>query len=260
MSQEPNAKPKRRLFRFSLRTLLLLVTLTSIGLGWVTLQMRQAQRQRDAIAHFKDLTFTSCYDDVGKSMGCGEGYRFITEPRQTSLRDWVAKQFGKDYAYRLDHLHLASNQRVDDQHLARLPDLAGLRSLSIYCDHVTDRGLTYVAQLADLEFLSLEHASLLTDNGIAQLRQLKKLRVLRIYRAELTDSGLGPLTELDDLRFLMLGDTQVTDTGITQIRALSKLEMLGLSGPTFMNIGPGLSELEQALPNMKIARFKPGQW
>lgn len=41
-------KPTRRFFQFKLRTLLVLVTLVSLGLGWFAIKLNEARRQREA--------------------------------------------------------------------------------------------------------------------------------------------------------------------------------------------------------------------
>src|SRR4051794_11935806 len=44
-----NAKPKRRWSSFSLRTLLVFVTVASVGFGYFAHKLRQAERQRAAV-------------------------------------------------------------------------------------------------------------------------------------------------------------------------------------------------------------------
>src|SRR5688572_23770134 len=52
-------KPRRRWLQVSLRTLLILVTLPSIGLGWI---VHRGERQRRAVAALKEMGAEVFYD------------------------------------------------------------------------------------------------------------------------------------------------------------------------------------------------------
>src|SRR5262245_4289125 len=49
------ASPHRRWFRFSLRTLLVLVAMSSAGFGWLGYKVRQKQRERYAVKVIQKL-------------------------------------------------------------------------------------------------------------------------------------------------------------------------------------------------------------
>jgi hypothetical protein len=49
------AKPKLRWFQFSLRTLLVFVTLCAIPCSWLAVKMQQAKRQREAVVAIEKL-------------------------------------------------------------------------------------------------------------------------------------------------------------------------------------------------------------
>lgn len=50
-----DTKPKLRWFQFSLRTLLIFVTLFAILLNWIGPKIRQAKRQREAVVAIQNL-------------------------------------------------------------------------------------------------------------------------------------------------------------------------------------------------------------
>ena len=54
--------PRRRRFRFSLRTLLVFVTVASAGCGWLGYKVRQARRQREAVEVIQRLDGSVKYD------------------------------------------------------------------------------------------------------------------------------------------------------------------------------------------------------
>jgi len=57
-----DAKPKRRWFRFSLRTLLVLATIACAGFGWLGVKMQQARRQQQAVEKLEKLGARVVYD------------------------------------------------------------------------------------------------------------------------------------------------------------------------------------------------------
>ena len=50
MTTPTSAKDRRRWLRFSLRTLLVLMTVLGVALGWLGVQVNRVRKQRDAVA------------------------------------------------------------------------------------------------------------------------------------------------------------------------------------------------------------------
>ena len=55
-------RSKRRRFRFSLRTLLVVFLVLGLGLGWFAYKMRQAERQRRAVEGIEEVGGRVWYD------------------------------------------------------------------------------------------------------------------------------------------------------------------------------------------------------
>ena len=49
------SKPRRRWFQYSLRTLLVLMLLACIGMGWIAVKLQQVRRERAAVAAIEGL-------------------------------------------------------------------------------------------------------------------------------------------------------------------------------------------------------------
>ncbi|MCY2990028.1 MAG: hypothetical protein NTY19_19465 [Planctomycetota bacterium] len=56
------SKPQRRWFQFSLRTMLIVMLLAGSGMGWFAHRLKQASRQREAVAAIQKLGGAVAYD------------------------------------------------------------------------------------------------------------------------------------------------------------------------------------------------------
>jgi len=151
----------------SLRKLLLRVTnITISGLNHV-----------NAMPHLTELTV----------YGLGKGGPSLDISRLTELRS----------------LSLRSTSAVRDEDLVSIGKLGGLRHLQIR-GPITDAGMTHLARLTSLHWLSVDTTNHLTDKALSHLANMKQLDDLRISTGDFTDKGLRYLEGLKALRFLYL--------------------------------------------------------
>jgi len=74
-------KPRLRLrwFQFSLRTLLIFMTLTACGCGWLAMKVEQAKQQHGAVSAFLrshgELTYDYQYDAQGELSSQRKAFR-----------------------------------------------------------------------------------------------------------------------------------------------------------------------------------------
>jgi len=81
-SAEP-LQPKRRWCRFSLRTLLLVMLVFSVTVGWIGSRMKQAQENRDRVAAVEDAV--AAIEKLGG--------RVTSEYKELRSQTWLEKQF-----------------------------------------------------------------------------------------------------------------------------------------------------------------------
>ena len=93
-------------------------------------------------------------------------------------------------------------------------------------EQITDKGLSHLAGMRQLESLRLIHTRITTLEPIRGMTQLKQLN---LHGAPITDEGLKPLEDFTSLLWLYLGGSNVTDEGITHFSTLSNLVMLDLN-------------------------------
>jgi len=150
------------------------------------------------------------------------------------------------------------DQEVEDEDLALLRALTGLRELSIagadlacsgalddlsvflgvrlseLSDQVlgygpTDDGLRHVAELSQLRELDISVVAM-GDRGLTHLERLEHLEVLEVNGTALTDRGLHTLARCRPLRAINLSRTKVTPHGLLALAGLPALDGLDLYG------------------------------
>ncbi len=142
---------------------------------------------------------------------------------------------------------LSSVSQVADADLVHLKQIKGLKSFYIIgSPHVTDRGIAMLAELDQLEELSLD-SHLISDRGvdrIADIRSLKKLTLWGTHGMKITDQGLKRFGQLPNLKnlgfggfFNYLSAIPITDEGLANLKTLKSLEELDLRGTKITDEG-----------------------
>lgn len=188
-SQPAATKHKRRWFQFSLRTLLVLLTLSCAWLGVV---VNRVNRQRAAVQVVERLGGNPEYGDapVDESWAVGK------------LRNWLPRDYF-DHVVAIDF----NGTQVSDAGLVHLKGLTTLEWLNLSGTQVTDAGLTHVKGLTTLKWLSVGDTRV-TDSGLVHLEDLTALKFLDLDGTQVTDTGLVHLKRLRVLEWLRLANTQ----------------------------------------------------
>ena len=201
--QEPvgiTRKPRRRWRQISLRTLLLLITLFGVGLGWF---VNRGERQRRAVAALKEIGGIILYYDS----------RLPSARKFLELSRWLPRDYFDDVG-----AVILSDRNVTDADMVHLKVFTRLQRLELNDTQVTDGGLAHIEELNQIRSLFLADTQV-TDAGLAQIQEMNRLRWLTLDRTQVSDAGLPQLKGLTCLRVLTLYEAQVTDAGAAMLQS-----------------------------------------
>ncbi len=150
---------------------------------------------------------------------------------------------------------LISGCMITDTGLERLTTWKRLEGLNLHnCAKITDAGLAHLKELPNLTDLTLlqENAGTMpvTDAGLAHVADLQQLQRLWIARIPVTDAGLAHVARLSQLRHLMISGIPITDDGIARLRSLKSLESISLRNTQVTK--EGVNALCERLPDCLV--------
>jgi hypothetical protein len=243
---------RRRWLSYSLRSLLVFVTISAVGLGWVASERRQSdlelQIAKELEARGATVDFSGLFDVPEATEVCvlSDQPRLDQSWWRTALGQLLGPRAEKVFAIYLeepfdDLTVLADLKSVKFISLARVPlkrqpqnkrrpqvlnlaPLAGLKHLAfLSLDDVPVSGLSPLAGLRKLEYLSLRDSNSVRD--VTPLVGLENLKVLSLVGNPVSD--LSPLSALTNLNTLDVSMTKVSD--LAPLSRLSGLEALYLN-------------------------------
>ena len=208
--------------------MMIFVLILGGGMGWM---VHCAQVQRDALAAIKRSSHAVRYDweyTEGRLVQGGKPW----EPK------WLADLLGVDYFHNVTMVSLSG--KLTDADMAWLGKLSRIDTLVIDPSNLSDIGLSHLARLTSLRWLTIELSSRKTDALIVRLMRLKvldRLRGLNLEGSSITETGQGHLDGLTGLELLGLADTRVTDACLARLLGLTGLQYLFLNGTQVSEAG-----------------------
>jgi hypothetical protein len=210
------APPKRRggLLRFSLRSLLVVVTLLAVGLAgfW---HWREAKRREEAAANW--------LLDHGASVGWFDGRPMSERPLWVQRVGLVLPEECLRTVYYVDF-----PEDTTDAELQILRDLPNLTQVNVNeAASITPAGLVLLAELPRLEVLYLKKTSA-GDEGLAHARNLHGLKEIWVEYTGITDASIPWIASNPGLTHLDLDGAHITDQSAPLLARLQNLEVLAL--------------------------------
>jgi hypothetical protein len=153
-------QPKRRWLRYSLRTLLVLVTIASAGFGWLGLKVRAKHWEREAVKAIEKLGGAVAYD-----YECDHDGNWMEHSTPTGPV-WLRMILGDAFFANVD--------------------------TATFGPQTTDEDLRCLAALDQLKRLYLRRTQV-TDAGLVHLRGLTHLKEVWVFGTQVTGTGTDEL-------------------------------------------------------------------
>ena len=259
------ARIRRRWYQFSVRTMFLVLALTSLPLSYVAWEREQCRRGEAARKMIHRHDSPNLLGDDFEDL--------LDEFGDVSYRrpEWLKAVLGNDRFRRVHSVWLDSGTLTEVE-MRQLEALPNLRDLTIYRVDITPQGLSQLRGLIRLERFAFVHNAktsadsweVLSDwqqlcelsfdgsdfrnEDVPSLSVLKSLKRLQLSGTKITDAGLKGIAPLTDLEVLDLSGTEVTDAGLKHLSNLLNLRVLNLAETKVR--GSGLVHLA-ALPKLE---------
>ncbi len=228
-------RPRRRWLQFSLRTLLIAMTLFAL---WLGVKVHRVRQQKAAVAALEasDSGNSVCYDYQFDRAG-----KMIPDASPPGPA-WFRRLIGEDYLRSVRWVRLGQPTDAD---LAQLECLPRLQVLIFRGPLVTDEGLSHLKGLSGMKELTVDNLGM-TDAGMAHLKGLHDLERLSLYECRVSDAGLVHLEHLKNLTALRLVGTHVTAEGVNRLsQALPNLKVSGSGFPSAPEEKGAIAELTE---------------
>jgi Leucine Rich repeat len=265
--QPISSSPERPRFQYSLRTLMIIVTLFALPCSWFAVKLQQARKQREAVEVIMQAGGNVVYDYQEASYDQSKRGFSATYSKPPSPA-WLHKLLGDDFFCKvilvegitdagIENLKGATglpfnrldlrNTKITDAGLSHLEELfPELQTLDLSGTAITDAGLNHLKHFTLLHDIDLSGTKI-TDAGLAHIRESQIYGLeLRLAGTKITDAGLEHLKTLHRLGLLDLAGSAITDTGLEQIKGLTQLWALDLKGTNITDTGiENLSKLSK---------------
>jgi hypothetical protein len=141
---------------------------------------------------------------------------------QLDMIDLSENQIGDDNLAKLADLPKLTRVNLSENPLRRPGMITGKVaknrwSLSLDSTALDDEGVAQLANLSGLKWLSLEN-TVVTSDCLNQLAKLPKLQGLSLIGTSVSDQGLEMLAGMPELKSLYLGRTKVTFAGVASLQ------------------------------------------
>jgi Leucine-rich repeat (LRR) protein len=190
--------------RWTIRTLLIAVTLLALLLAWIGRTVRAVQHR----ASLANALENGSPEELPVSWSGWDSIR-----RSDFTPDWPAIFLGDWSSVELTDVDVSYRQTVNDELLQQISVFQKLDEVSVHGQAVTDRSFAAIRGMPDLKTVNIEACDI-TDTAMEHLATLPNLEDLTLRGVGVTDKGLAHLWKLPKLTSLTIEFTQITPEAI----------------------------------------------
>jgi hypothetical protein len=199
-----------RRFQFSLKTLLVALT---VACAWLGRYAEGVRRQQEAVALVESLGAQAYHlyewDDSHDWFQTGP----VHEPGPV----WMVQLVGIEWLNSVVAICFDGNPVSESDLIWLFERLPELRYLELRNANIGDRGFSNIDKLRRLRNLEVANTQI-GDRAMETIGQIRSLRSLDLCGTRVTDRGLNCLRGLVELDSIYLESTQVTADGIASLR------------------------------------------
>ena len=254
---DPSTNRRSRWTRFSLGTLLILISLVAGLLGWVSQEAERVRLEERAVLRLNEVVgpAENAGRPVSGQLNIDYGNRFESGgprdmlellPPPSGLRKTLADWLGVNIFHAVKGINLYAPGSVFN---SRVDDLGRYRPEATYACGLFDQHAELLANFPHVESLRLE-CNPISDVGARQLRKLRKLRHLNLSNTQVTDDIAPLLTDLTQLETINLSRTRVGIRVAQALASMKKLKRVNLESTWITD--EQIAELEQQLPDCQF--------
>ena len=232
-SQPPATR--RRWFRFSLRMLLVVVTVLCV---WLAFKVNAARRQKLAVEAILRAGGTVWFDYHNVPVPGVPNSKFNRDAAPPGPA-WLREVIGQDYFRTADCVDFI-DRAIKQSDLAQVAQLPELICVNLNSTKIVD-GTGHMRPIADYDLVFLERLTKLHDLVLSNYTGMGLV----------TDAGLERVQNFADLDELYLRNNKISDAGLRYLTGLKKLKTLDLEGTQVTPLG--IRDLRKALPNCWIS-------
>lgn len=242
MSESPRLRNSNRWITYSLRSLLLLLSLAAALFAYIAYERRQSDQEQRA---YKTLDALNGIIKLQKnhpqrppwlqsilgddSFSYVESIDLSGDPSYGETNPTDEKLRAIRFFTRTKEINF-ENMTIHDESLKPLSGFHQLESLAISrCQFITDEGLAHISNLPRLERLDLSDMEAITDRGMLHLSRLPRLKFLDLSSTGIGDDGLEFIARNKTLESIGLDETRVTHEGMKHIANLPSLWRISLT-------------------------------
>lgn len=244
MTNKPPTHRSRRWLQFRLRSLLVLMLVAALALGWYARLRHGVLREQSALATVRRL----------QAQMTKPPENWIGSPLVVQSHPWWLRLNGEQELSQVTAVSFDLRSYDDgfemesplgDAELRVLSALPHLRSLKVPRSRISDAGLSALGSLRRLTTLDLS-ATAVTDRGLMHLQPLHALESLVLDRTAVTGSGLEHLQHCPRLQSLSLFTVPLQTEHVDLLNELHSLEVLRIAAPNLKRVSlHGLLNLRQ---------------
>jgi len=253
-SETAPAEPTGSWWQFSLRTMLIAVTLVALVFGlWIVPAERQRQIVEDLQSRQVNVDYYRTKDEEENRSWIDDflPLDYLRVPTGMNLLAMDCTAADLELCGKLPSLRALwfSSTTLRDDDLEPLTKLTSREELYIDAERLTPAGLATVARMKSLRSLRLrisppawrgmrQLAALpaieefdldkMEDSGLEFLPEFPRLRTLRLYMTNVSGARIEAITRYPQLEMLDLSYTDIDDIGLAQLASLTSLTWLGL--------------------------------